>query len=351
MRKGSIANIIPIMGVFLAAILFTFQSIPITEAFGNELTDSISDLDRIAQTKSAAGLYLYNQIPMAASYSVNKAAYELGESSGGVSWSDGNTDNYAEIYVKLQEEAVENLNSDYSTGKPMQRCSLNDPEYKITLWSDARQSIKGMVYTSSPLNIKCGSSQNGEAGVNKTDFKAFFNATDNRYLVLADQTVKFYKQLEENWNNVEVEDNYSGSSRSCGYYDYSGAEAEARNKFRNDLEPGFDDATIDYPDKDGVVEEKASFEVNYEVTEESTSQGGCCDSHCHETETIIGPSGTSRKVCVDSHCHAIYKSVDTTIEPESASATTKYRDSKFKVLIDQWRNLQFRVKDYTHSFN
>ncbi len=320
----------------------------------NKLADAnanaIRDLSHITETKTQGSEYFYNYFPTAAGHSVHEAAKELGEEGGGVEWSDGNTDNYVEIYEAMQERSAEILNSEYSASDVTDACSIDGPRYDITLWSTPMPDMKGVVYASSPLNITCGFGRaNVTSSSGRSGYIAYFNATDNRYFVLAQDAISFYQDLEENWNNADVESEYEGSSSACGTYDYSGAESDASGKFRSDLEPGFQDARDSNPESDGIVEDDASFSVDYTVTEEETSEGGCCNSHCHEygeAEEDEDPP------CIDSHCHAHTKTVNTDIDPEGASASTTYRDSSFEVLVNsEWQNLIFEVDDYTHSFD
>lgn len=75
------------MGLFVMAALMGFQSIPIGQAVTQELTDSFSDLSRIAETKSYGDLYFFNFVPNGASHSVNEITYDHGQEGGNVSWS------------------------------------------------------------------------------------------------------------------------------------------------------------------------------------------------------------------------------------------------------------------------
>jgi len=75
------------MGMFIMAAIMAFQSIPISQAVGGELTDSFTDLSRIAETKSYGDLYFFNFVPNGAEHSINNISYSLGKDGGNVSWS------------------------------------------------------------------------------------------------------------------------------------------------------------------------------------------------------------------------------------------------------------------------
>jgi len=85
-KKGTFSGVIPMMGLFVMAALMGFQSIPIGQAVSEELTDSFSDLGRMAETKSYADLYFFNFVPNGATHSINEMTYEHGQKGGNISW-------------------------------------------------------------------------------------------------------------------------------------------------------------------------------------------------------------------------------------------------------------------------
>lgn len=87
LKKGTFSGVIPMMGMFIMAAVMAFQSIPISEAVGNQLSESFTDLSRVAETKSYGDLYFFNFVPNGAEHSLNNVSYSLGKDGGNVSWS------------------------------------------------------------------------------------------------------------------------------------------------------------------------------------------------------------------------------------------------------------------------
>ncbi|AOV95397.1 hypothetical protein AQV86_05780 [Nanohaloarchaea archaeon SG9] len=105
LKKGTFSGVIPMMGMFIMAALMAFQSVPIGQAVGNELTASFSDLSRIAETKSYGDLYFFNFVPNGAEHSLNNVSHSLAKNGGDVSWSyndfDAENDIRPEVESKL----------------------------------------------------------------------------------------------------------------------------------------------------------------------------------------------------------------------------------------------------------
>lgn len=96
------------MGLFIMAALMGFQSIPISQAVSNEMTQSFTDLSRVAETKSYGDLYYFNFVPNGAEHSVNNMSHKLGKEGGAVDWDYGefSPDNEIETDVELKTQEI-----------------------------------------------------------------------------------------------------------------------------------------------------------------------------------------------------------------------------------------------------
>jgi hypothetical protein len=108
LKKGTFSGVIPMMGMFIMAAVMAFQSIPISEAVGDQLSESFTDLSRVAETKSYGDLYFFNFVPNGAEHSLNNISYSLGKDGGNVSWSHNtfDPDNNIETDVENRVETI-----------------------------------------------------------------------------------------------------------------------------------------------------------------------------------------------------------------------------------------------------
>lgn len=146
LKKGTFSGVIPMMGMFIMAAVMAFQSIPISQAIGGQLSESFTDLSRVAETKSYGDLYFFNFVPNGAEHSVNNVSYSLGRDGGNVSWDYRTFD--------VENDIEEDVSSRVSTIiedklEPMTESYFNDRYGGVSQGSGC--TIPSINYTTIPL--------------------------------------------------------------------------------------------------------------------------------------------------------------------------------------------------------
>lgn len=361
MKKGSIANVIPILGLLLASILFTFQSIPISNAFSSELTESISDLNRVTQTKSVADLYLYNQIPMAASHSVHQSSYQVASNSGNIGLESiewdyeglregsifGSTMNT--ISVNLQTNTTSIFQDKYLTdNEAFGDCDINKDQFGLVLpgyqSSGDTDDIAGSVNPGGRLEVKCESSD-GSTRYLSEYLSANFVANDNRFYQLSNDTVSFFMDLGDEWQEVSSVRRTGTTCGSVSESQYRNKENSAASAVQSHIASRFSAVLQDYPTYEGlekVVAETVDFtnsmkhdtytDANYRgySTSGSTQIGICsCGEGCTKPRYRYWAE----------------------VYPEESRVEWSLKDAKYKVpLEDGWESLHFNVSTYNQTY-
>lgn len=370
MSKGSISNTLPMLGIMLATMAFTVQSIPINQAFGNEVQQSISDLDRISQTKSLGHLFLYNQAPLSGSYSVQNASYQMGKEGGGINWNTEKVQSNSvisigeDVFRNFYGEANEAFVEEYlNTGTALRDCDMNTEDFRILVnnfdKSVDRVGIEGLIDPQGRLNIDC---KYTDGGVNYKSENIFveFDAEDNRFYQLAADTTLFFKDLSSSWGE-NVEDEYSASEKACSKK-WAEAERDAVRSAENDINSSLEDVETDYPSYEEFSIEKLTYAIDTQTfprdTETDTFRGSQEESKNSWRSSDCGGCDTCRRhdeegnlIRYDCNCDKKHK-VTVTITPESTDVNWTLEDNKYKVPTkdDGWQNLEFKAHPYSHDF-
>lgn len=369
MRKASVANILPMLGILLATVMFTFSSIPVMEAFGDELTDSVSDLDRVSKAKTAGQLYFYNQAPLSASYAVHQSSYELAKGGGvtrdKIEWSyDGLRSSSLiqdsvglTIGVNLGSKAHTMFREEYlKQPDVLGDCAINKQDFTLGLpgytQSKQRLGIAGSVGSGGKLEVEC---ENSETSVNyvSSQISTGFNSSDNRFYQLADDSTSFFIELGEEWSG-NVNDEYTGSEVSCGSKDWESAEQDAVEEAENDIKNAFSQAKTGYPTYSGfsileakILDASEQFEHGTQTSiftgtleTDSEDLGSCGCETCYNK---FGQPYTC-------DCETEYRT-EVTVKPQETQVKWALEDSKYRVPTKNgWKNLEFRIDSYIHSF-
>lgn len=363
MRKGSVANIIPILGLLLASTLFTFQSIPISNAFADELTESISDLNRVTQTKSVADLYLYNQIPVAASHSVHQASYKVGSNGGDLE----NLNNVEWTYDGIREgsiygstrNTIANSLSTVSTSifqneylvdaEAFGNCNINQEAFTLSVegYQDSTNThnITGFVNPGGRLEVSC-ESNDGSTKYLSRFLSTGFESEDNRFYQLSNDTVSFFMELGEEWKEV---DSVRKSGTTCGSVSetqYTNKENAAASEIQNQISNRFSSVVQNYPTYDGFEIVEAEVVDNTFSMKHDTYQG-----YDFRGNSDSGKS-TSGTCSCGVNCTETEYDYWAEVYPEESNVEWSLKDSNYKLpMNDGWRNLHFNVSTYSQSFS
>lgn len=361
--KGSMEGLLPMLALFILAMVLATQSLPLAEALGQIVGESTSDIERIVDTRAYADFYFYNYVPLAAEYSVNDASYELGQNAGNVNWNDNfvSGNGFTEIYLEWIQESEERLNNKITGSEG--RCTIPETEYYLTPFDDvdAKNTILILGAGSgqselSPLQATCVTSSGETRYISEsTTYSTVTNATNNRYTNLAYETVQAFESINDELDSLSG-NTYTGSGSSCS--SRSNAETSAESSARSDLESAVESAITsgigssperDYvellvrPDNNYYVsnanwDNLASGDVRRagETTSEISGTCGCCGEDCEEG---------------DPPCRTRY-SASATATPDSVNMDWAVRDSDFEIIVEgEYKPLEFRVEgsdSYSH---
>ncbi|MFB6207886.1 MAG: hypothetical protein ABEJ69_00905 [Candidatus Nanohaloarchaea archaeon] len=377
-RKGDLVGILPMAGLLVMAGVLSFSSLPISQAFGQEVSDTTTDLQRVAQTKSFAGLYHYNYIPTAVEHSVNQKAYELAQDGGRVKWNIesliSSTSGYPtglvypcsyfkqtdEIECNLEKAAEEYFNDTYIHKNVVMGCERTGVNsYSISLRYE--NGLKASVWAKdfSKLNVTCRNSEEGDTRF-VGDFSTMFNEItvyQNRFINLTKEANKTVGDVYSRWQNV---DSYTGWKVACDSKDYTTAEQNAVTKAENDITSKFSSAvgTPSVPEftytKEIVSGPSHTFPYGTSTNKfngtESTDYedvGDCnrCEAEC----PAWMPSGKVNSSC--GYCDDEYNA-SVTITPTASEADIFIKDEKAPVITENgWKFLEFKVNPYVHFYS
>lgn len=267
-------GVLPMMGILILAFAMGIQSIPIAEAFADLLEDSTGDLERTVDTRAYSDFYYYNYIPLAAKYALNDASYELGKDlNAGLNW---NENTISKDYSTLMQQVLKQLEAraERRTGSNLNKvidgsagasCKVKDEIYNVTVHSKSRRNLESLKqyrgnrtevevgseleiteytsapnpvyspildsllpfysvpetiqvpagYKSDPMNTTCRyESSKTNYFENTSQYITYTDLVDNKYVQLADETIRFHKNLSNELEKVDRQ--ASGYDSCCG---------------------------------------------------------------------------------------------------------------------------------------
>jgi hypothetical protein len=364
-RKGTGAGIIVMIGLFLMTNAFLIDVTMSSFSFGQELEESVSDLGMVASTKSTANNYLYNVLPMGASYSVHQESYRLGGEGGGITWTgsalgsssartDYRTDvnglesleislndlhpEYREMLTQLKQDSREHFNDNY-VGRYTGDCEPQAERFSIELRPHTMGVPYGKAENDDPVSLNCGYpggslGYTGDSG----ELEIPFEARKNRYMMLAEGGLDIALSIKEELNTVSSTSFSSTKSNCGGGYRTGAAKREATGAMNTTVQGKYSDAVSNFPKVD-------SFEMNdtngIEATGFSVSTSKSTeDCSCEDTDD----DG-------EEECDKTRYEVTATSELQEAQSVIVLEDSDYKVpTADGWENLYFWIEPYTHRF-
>ncbi|PSH02082.1 MAG: hypothetical protein BRC26_02365, partial [Nanohaloarchaea archaeon QH_8_44_6] len=341
------------------------QAMSISDAMSNEVIDSVDDLEKTAQIKHSYDLYLHEYLRQGGEFSVNQMSANLGDNGGGRSW-EGNIPRYSELYMNLSDGSQAYLNDRYSVDTVVTNCDIPDTTYDLTPWSNKRKGIKYVVNNYEPIGMKCnfGDTEvqyNGSA----RSFLTYGNTSDNRYLLLANESTYFWGKVREEINSISSGN--TGSGRVC---ENSGsasdaideAEEDARDSVEDEVEDAFDEATSVYPKWPGFELTSDSIDVEFEGMDSAetgkSGQCGCAEEERYRTTEVCGtdPKTGDPVTCTvtETRCadHYEYINAEAAVTDAVAEASATIEDAEYRVPISSgWENLDFTVDPYTQGLD
>ena len=242
--KASGETVLPFLGLALMATVLATQSLPITQAFAEVVGEQTDDVNRVAETRSAAHDYYFSKTVQTAAYSVNNASYRLGQDHGGIDqmqdaglqWFNKEfaySKTLSKIHGKWEENSTAMLNNEME-GNSLS-CSVPDTEFNVTISNRTANYTQLQVNTTEQqaLNATCIDGEGKETFYTSGDKKydPQTNATDNRYMKLAEKSARQARRIEDELSKVGS--SFEGDGYSCG--SRSSAVEEAESEARNDI--------------------------------------------------------------------------------------------------------------------
>lgn len=367
--KGSLEGVLPMIGVLLMAIVLSMQSIPLAEVMNDAVSDSTSDIETVVNTRAYADFYYYNFVPLAAEYAWNEASYDLGQDGGGETWTKTWLDDYESNMRTLRD------NADSETGEILSNtvtgsegaCEIPENDYAVSVFNDKldESELRGLTDEEAALSISYDTSGGGffyipdpepiETTCNfggesyYKDEASFYrtetNASDNRYIQLADRTLVYFLKLKSELSDVSQENGYS--SWSCSppsASDKATATRNALSPIETDIEDAMQKASDEIkPLPDGLVNESTI------ISSDTFNYGNSVNTDKVEA-SVSGTTQTNANECGPSREQPEYRA-KATMTPDKIEVNYEIKDEKYLVIVrDSYENLEFKVEPYEHEF-
>jgi hypothetical protein len=357
--KGSMEGALPMMGLLILAAALGFQTFPIADAFATIFGQTTEDYSNVVETRSYGEFYFYNYIPLAAEYSINDAAYELGKDAGNFTWESSNlggtTSTYAELTPKWRKNSTDQLNSRISGVEG--GCRIPDRDFGITLFgtldvNDTRFSVNAKD-SDEPASIEVICPSMGTRYFSADRYGVIDRAVNNRYTDLSYDVSGFYNDLKQELNSINPSDGVAHACSSTTAEIY--AEEEAQQNLHTAVREAIERVSDDYP-TENFISEKLQPEDNYFIYgsgnwkwesslpesrversgSTSSNEDGCCDP------------------CDEGCCDDRYEG-NADADPSKVRVPWLITDKKQKVIVDRkYRNLLFNTTErqsYKHVWN
>lgn len=393
------------MGLFVMAALMAFQSIPINKAVSQELTESFSDLSRVAETKSYGDLYFFNFVPNGADHSVSHMSYTLGQNEGNVSWnyqefesSDAAEQKADEIAIEFEEQAQEYFNAKYGGISQRNSCTIPSINYTVDLYPSSNSIMDGVDSNPSKIPVKVrsqvdfsfsnigfpgligggigggvgGTGGTGGTGsiidaarmkvecspndvstqyIGSTDGIGFTNqleVTANRYLLLGEKTSNYYKDIHDEWLDVEQENGYSSWKCSVGRSEKVSAANSAVSQVDSTISNGKSTATNNLQ---GSLPNEVEIETNNIDSSDSFLGGDVTTGKFSGSLSTTKQSDANECDCDRWGCDDPEYRYKATATPETSDLVFTLNDTKYRSMTENgWQTIEFKVSPYSHDY-
>jgi hypothetical protein len=401
MKKGSMSGeeLIPFIVLLLISAIMAMNSLPITEIFSTELSNTLTDVSRVSETKSYADMYFYNYVPMGAYHSLNQKSYELGQEGGGeeIEWhydafsaDKSHTSQLYRIVADLEEGTTQYFNNRYGQTSRSQTCQIPDIQYTADVYPDKFDLFEAMqdnrnsipveigseidyqvpeggfgfpVPEAAPLEVECdftaGSTRYVDTG--GIGFATTEQVRANRYIIMANQTIRAYKDIQREWRTVGSVTNTEENVCSPDDDDWSYLESETVNDVDSNVTSSFysgvgEGVDIPWIPGDSLIEGNFSlgdYTLDLDYGEYSTNYDGSAyysqeevgNCNCHGDHDHDGDDAD------ETHCLDDEYDIEVKIEPTNSTATIEMVDKANRVVTEEgWKRLSFRVDSYFQEF-
>jgi hypothetical protein len=401
MKKGSMSGeeVIPMVILLLISAMMALNSLPITDVFSTELSETLTDVSRVSETKSYADMYFYNYVPMGAYHSVNQQSYDLGRNEGGedVEWhynafsadKSSNLQLY-DVVNSLEGSTTQYFNQEYGDTSRSQTCSIPDIQYTADLYpdqfglSDAMQQNRNSIPVeigseinyeapesgfgfpipeAAPLEVEC-EFESGATRYVDTDgigFATTETARANRYVIMANQTIRAYKDIQREWRSVGNVTNTDENVCDPSDSDWESLESQTVNDVDSNVTSKFysgvgDGVNIPWISGDSLIQgsfELTSYELDLDYGDYDTSYDGFSSYSSEEVGNCNCHGDHDHDDDNNTETHCLDDEYDLTVEvaPTNATAQIEMVDEANKVVTDEgWKRLRFRVQSYYQEF-
>jgi hypothetical protein len=360
--KGSMEGALPMMGLLILAAALGFQTFPIADAFATIFGQTTEDYSNVVETRSYGEFYFYNYIPLAAEYSVNDAAYELGKDAGNFEWESSNlggtTPTYTSLYTEWIDNTSEQLNSRITGAEG--GCSIPDTDLEMTIFGttdikDTKFKISG---DEASIEVTCPTL--GTRYFSADKYGVIDRAVNNRYNDISYDVSGFYNDLKQELNQ-NTKNEYSDYKRSdcecendCTSEPYERqAEATVYTNYRNDVEQAISNVVSNYPTVPGfIIVNHPSNE--FWVDDQNWKYGGIRNVE-RESQRTTGGKPDCGDCGEDGDKDEYYCWGRSKATPEKVNVPLKMKDASQKIIVDKkYRNLLFNVTEgqvYNHFFD
>lgn len=395
------------MGLFVMAALMAFQSIPINQAVSQELTESFTDLSRVAETKSYGDLYFFNFVPNGADHSVSHMSHTLGQIGGNVSWnyqefesSDAAEQKADEIASEFEEQAQEYFNAKYGGISQRNSCTIPSINYTTDLYPDSNTIMDGVdsrpstipvkvrsqvdynfgdlwsglpfgggvgtggvpsIYTESNtgtdiidaarMKVECSPEQGSTQYIGSTDGIGFTNELEvsaNRYLLLGEKTSNYYKDIHDEWLDVEAESGYSSWKCSVGRSEKVSAANSAVSQVDSTISNGKSTATNNLQ---GSLPDQVEIETNNINSSDSFLSGDVTTGKFSGSLSTTRQSDPNECDCDQYGCDDPEYRYKATATPETSDLVFTLNDTKYRSMTENgWETIEFKVRPYSHDY-
>lgn len=413
-RKGAAGMLVMFAMLLVLASILGIQTLPISQTFGEKTADSVEDLSRVVQTKSATFNYFYNYVPTAGTYSVHQTTFDLANKGGGESINWETDTEFDNLYVRDLSSCTSSgggsnlfsgflgallsgssfeclLNADYTGQVPSNsfdgfkqyyknnyvenptvlNCDFADvgsATFDITSAAPPITGIPVTVEADQALEATCqfvdGSVKYSSRG---DSFQTFSTSEDNRYYILAEDTANVLKLLREDWaTNVDEE---TGSARD-GCYTYlpeppwKEAEENAVSKMESTISSRLSNVIEDYRTKEnGRLKGSEAIKEGFEIERRNLDVDPSGQFNYGTTSEIFQganveydeETGCEGCECCDDDeedcTKEYYAKAWVTVEAHESALDWVLKDEQYKIPTENgWRNLEFTVTKYNHSF-
>lgn len=333
------------LGLLIISLVLAVQSLPIADALASVLEESSTDLAGSAETKTTGEHLTNHYFPDAATYSADKAAYELGQENAGVSWNSP-LNEASIIYENIEDAWQDESNEIFADQVSKSSDCVVQNDFQLDLYPDTNrselfnESVENVNLSMSSDNsenrvsVNCGSSR--DMVYREENYKQNLSGF-NRYSGLGNFTAEFYVEAEDQYESLDLQDVYEGSDSACpGSPSSDSAESSANSSYFDDtITPSDVSSEVDAPPNTSFDGEKTD---NYNVDISGPyDTGSTCEYNCPDDDEE-GSCSTADEQEITVEISPTNSEMDMTIETDEELP-----------ISGAYRKLAIRVGEYAYT--